>query len=147
MTIRKQILVYVANQLQQVPDATVYRSRQEALSREEGTGIVVQPDEEEPENRAGGGPQGLVLRNFTFVIVVVARAQGAPAAACADDVADPVIESVQGFITADTTLGGLCATVIEGPTKWDFEEADGTAVSAEMSLTARYETRRSSLSA
>lgn len=147
MTLRKQILMYVAQVLTQVPNATVFRSREEALARQEGTGIFVRPEEEPVENRAGGGPRGLALRNFVILITVIARAPGAPEADTADDVADPVMEAAHAFLMADTTLGGLCATVIEDSTKWEFEEGDGTAVAAEMRYMVRYQTSINSLSA
>lgn len=148
MTVRNQVILYLEQKLAAVPNATVFPSREEALSRDEGTGIVVREDEEEPENRAGGGPQGLVLRNFTALISVLARAPGVPAPAgpTAGAVADPVIEAAHAIVMADTTLGGLCSTIIEGPTKWDYEEADGTAVAVDMRFTVRYQTRANSLS-
>jgi len=147
VTIRKQILQTIAALFQAVPDATVFRSREEALARSEGIGIFVRPEEEAPENRAGGGPNGLTLRNFTAVITVIARAKGAPQAPPADDVADPVMEKIHALLTADVTLGGMVATILEHSTKWDFEVADGTALAAEMRYIVRYMTAANTLSA
>jgi hypothetical protein len=146
MTIRKDILTYLGQLLDQVPNATVYRSRQEALARDEGTGIFLQPEEEPVERRAGDGPSGLVLRNLTIIISVIARAAGAPESCTADDVADPVMGAVHALVMADTTLGNRCATVLEEGSKWDFEQADGTAVVAEMRYVIRYMTKANTLS-
>lgn len=146
MTIRKGILIYIAQLLEGVSDATVYRSREEALARDEGSGIIVKPEEEPVENRAMGGPGGLALRNFTVVITVITRAAGAAEGPTADDVADPIQEAAHALLMADTTLGGLCSTLIEHSTKWDFEQADGTALACEMRYIVRYMTKASTLS-
>lgn len=147
MTVRKQILLAISTLLQGVPNATVFRSREDALARSEGPGIFVRPEEEAPENRAGGGPTGLTLRNFTAVITVIVRAQGAAQAPAADDVADPIMEKAHALLMVDTTLGGLTATILEHSTKWDFEVADGTALAAEMRYIVRYMTAANTLSA
>lgn len=144
MTAYKSILAYVAQLLAAVPDATVFRSRAAALDKTEGTGIVVMPKESESENRAGGGPMGLVVRNFTFKVVVITRAQP-PEGLTADDIADPVMEAIHAALFLDTTLGNRIATLIGGITEWDFEVADGTAMAAEMHFMARYQTKASTL--
>lgn len=147
MTVRKSILLYIAKLLAGVPNATVYRSREEALARDEGIGIVVKPEEEESENRAMGGPTGLVMRNFTAVITIIARASGVASSQTPDDIADPIQEAAHALLMADTTLGGRCSTLIEHSTKWDFEQADGTALAAEMRYVVRYMTNAKTLSA
>ena len=146
MTVRKSILVAVANLLNGVPNAIVYRSREEALSREEGTGIIVKPEDEPVENRAGGGPGGLTLRNLMIVVTVLTRGAGAPSGYTPDDIADPVMQSAHALLMADTTLGGLCSVLIEHSTKCDFEVADGSALAAELRYIVRYQTHSNDLS-
>lgn len=147
MTRRESILTAVAARLQAVPGAAVYRSRKERFNKDEGIGIVVTWDEDQPENRAGGGPMGLTVWNFGFMAIVIARAdESTDATRAADQVADPIVESIHALLFADTTLGGLAATLIAGPAKAIFADSDGTSVEVEMRFTARYQTNANSLS-
>jgi hypothetical protein len=136
-TVRKSILTQFAT-LWAVPNATVYRSRETAIARVEGSAVVIRPQTEQVEKRAASGM--LVLRDFTVAVSVIVR--GDPP----DDVADPIIQAGNKATLIDPTLGGLCAQVIEHSTEWKFEEADLTALEVVILYMVRYQTSAADLS-
>lgn len=135
MTIRKQILTQLAVVCATCADG-VYRSREAAIGRTEGTALVIRPGEETGTNIANG----LRQREFAVDLEVIVRGL------VPDDIADPVVDALHDAIMADPTLGGLAAKVIEDATVWDFEEADLTAGSVKVRYIVRYLTPTSSLS-
>lgn len=139
-TQREAILDYITTLIGTIEDATAYRSREAAFDRSEGVGILVKPEDEQTELRSMFGGS-TVLRSLTVVVTILARG------AIPDQIADPIIAGVHAAITADRTLGGRCALVIEHSTKWDFEVADQTAVAAELRFIVRYQTSASDLTA
>jgi hypothetical protein len=139
MTARESILEYLVALLAGVQDVTVFRSREAALDKSEGIAILVKPEEEPVEMRSRSGT-GLVFRNLTVVITVIARG------VVPDQLADPAVQSVHSLIMADQTLQGRCALLMEQSTKWDFEVGDGTAVAVEMRYTVRYQTSAKDIS-
>lgn len=138
MTADENILAYVLKLLQGVPDATAYRSREQAVDRSEGNVIVLKPEEAPAELRASAG--GLVLINLTFAVTIIARGD------VPDQIADPIRQALHAAIMADRTLGNRAALTMLLSTKWDFEVADGTAVAVEMRYVVRYQTNANDLS-
>jgi len=114
---------------------TSWRSREAALARAEGPAIITHPEEESAELLANG----MVRRDFGVVVTVIARGQ------IPDKVADGVVERMHNTLTADQTLGGLCARIVEESTKWDFENADMSACIVEVRYRFRYITPATSL--
>jgi hypothetical protein len=139
MTISESILAYIAAQLLGVSDATVFRSRQAALARVEGTGIIVHPETETVVLRSEAAD--VVLRELTVLITVLARGD------VPDQVADPIEDSIHSIIMSDRTLGGRTLRIYEESRKWTLEEADQIAVAVEMRYRMKYATPASSLSA
>jgi hypothetical protein len=137
-SVRENILKALETNLASVQNATVYRSRQTALARSEGSAILLEPENEQVEKRASN-PGGLVLRNFLVDLSVLAR--GDPA----DGIADPIITAAHVSIMADPTLGNLCSQIIEHSTEWKFEEADLTAVEVLIRYQIRYATTTNDL--
>lgn len=137
-TVYNQVLVKIAAicELNAGADG-VYRSRESALARSEGTAVVVRPAEAEGQNIANG----LRQRDFGVDVEILTRGQ------IPEDDADPIMLAAHAAIMADPTLGGLVAKVIEGPTKWDFELADMNACSVMIRYTVRFLTPTNSLSA
>ncbi len=115
----------------------VYRSREAALARSEGTSIVVRPAEETPEFKA----DTFAMRDFIVEVEVIARGQ------IPDEVADPIVVAAHSAVMRDPTLGGLAARTIEDGTKWDFELADGNAVAVLVRYKVRYATPANTLAA
>ena len=139
MTAREAILEYIAGLLSGVPNATVFRSREAAVAREEGIAILLKPEEEPVELRTRA-QAGLVVRNLTVVITVIARG------VVSDQVADPIVQAIHALVMQSETLSGRCSLIMEQSTKWDFEVADLTAVAVEMRYTVRYQTTAKDLS-
>jgi hypothetical protein len=115
----------------------VYRSREAALARAEGPAIVIRPDNEAVEFKAGV----LAMRDLTVTMEVIARGQ------VPDQIADPIVAAMHAKVMADPTLGGRVARTIEDGTKWEFEEADMNAVSVQVRYKLRYLTAANSLAA
>jgi hypothetical protein len=138
MTARESILSYVYTLLAAVTGATAYRTREAPADRSEGVVILLKPEEEPIELRTANG--SMVLRNLTIVITVISRGD------VPDQLADPVIQAIHASIMLDRTLGGRCALLMEHSTKWDFEVADATAMTAELRYVARYQTKASDMS-
>ena len=114
----------------------VFRSRVEALSRNELIAIVVKPGAEEVQHLA----RGLVQRGFDIHLEVHAR--GTPA----DQVADPVLAEAHAVLLADQTLGGKVARLIEKSlAEPEFADGDDTAVQITATYTATYMTTASDI--
>jgi hypothetical protein len=116
-------------------DAAVYRSRSDAIQRSEGHAIIVRPLEESIEKKSAD----FTMRDLTVELEVMTRGQ------VPDQDADPIVAAIHAAVTADLTLGGLVAQVIEDGTSWDFETADMDAVSVQMRYRVRYATPANSL--
>lgn len=137
-SVREQILLALATKLATVPNVTVFRSRENAVAREEGIAVLLQPENEQVEKRASN-PGGFVVKNLLLDISVIAR--GDPA----DQVADPALVAAHALVMADPTLGNLCAQIIEHSTEWKFDQADLTAVEVLVRYQIRYATTTNSL--
>jgi hypothetical protein len=118
MSKRETILQALVALLAGIPGCTgVYRSREDAMSRDESPAIVVRPENERPAENA----LGLIDATLTVAVEVYARGD-AP-----DSVADPVVEQAFARIMGSPTLGGLAVDTTEGPTDFDADGADVTA--------------------
>jgi hypothetical protein len=137
-SVREQILQVLAIKLATVPNVSVFRSRENAVAREEGIAILLQPENEQVEKRASN-PGGLVLKNLLLDMSIIAR--GDPA----DEIADAAVVAAHAQIMADPTLGNLCSQIIEHSTEWKFQEADLTAVEVLVRYQIRYATTTNDL--
>lgn len=144
MTARENIIAYVVSILSvtnAVP-AIVFRSREAAVNRDEGSALIVQPVNEPVETRTRG--MDLTVRELTIKLTVLARSSKT---LTADQAADLVIEPAHKILMQDITLGARAAGVFEHSTEWTFETADQTAVAMEVLYSVKYQTRASDLSA
>ena len=139
MSRREDILAALQSRLNGVGAATAYRSREAAVARAEGVVILLRPEAEDVESL--GVLPSVSSRSLVVVVTVIARGD------IPDHIADPIITAAHAALMADTTLGGLTAQVCEESTKWDFEQADQTAVAVEIRYRIRYHTAAASLSA
>lgn len=97
-----------------VPDASVYRSRVEPMTRGRVPAIVIEPVNDSPDL---GVIPTLTWTLITRVTVIV-RGD------IPDQIADPIIESVHSKIMADTSLGGLVMYIEPGATSFEMIEGD-----------------------
>ncbi|WP_136419968.1 DUF3168 domain-containing protein [Herbaspirillum sp. ST 5-3] len=138
MSIREQILQSIVTRLAGTSGVgdRIFRSRVQALSRQESPALVVTPASEENNTLPGGVSD----RYLTVRIDVVARSE------TPDQEADPVLASAHAKIMADTRLGGLSVNIEEVGTEWDLEDADSGAALIAVQYRIQYRTRMKDLS-
>jgi hypothetical protein len=133
-TKREQILAAVATKLAPTVGAAgrVYRSRQEAFSRNESPAVVIEPG---PDN-AATEPASTCKIDWSFTLVIAVYARGT----IADQVADPVVKSVHSLLMADRSLGGLVMDVWPIGRDPQLERAELAAVWEVLTYLVRYRT-------
>jgi hypothetical protein len=139
MTKRETILQAIVTLLAGIPGSTgVYRSREEAMTREESPAVIVRPDGEEvAENTIG-----FIDARLTVVVEVYARG------AAPDSVADPVVEVAFARMMAPATPAALhpdVVDIIEEGTSFDAEGADLDAGITSMRFVVWHRRNRTSL--
>ena len=109
--------------------AQVFRSRAEALAREETPAIVVKPGSEGVEQIGRG------MQRINLEIKLEIHARGNPA----DAVADPIMATSYAVLCADQTLGGrILRLEYKGVEEPDFEDGDDTACRIVVNYNAIY---------
>jgi hypothetical protein len=138
-TKREQILAAVATKLAPTVGATgrIYRSRQEAFSRNESPAVVIEPG---PES-AAAEPVSTCKIDWTFTLVVAVYTRGT----IPDQAADPVVKSVHSLLMADRGLNGLVMDLWPMGRDPQFEKADLAAVWEVLTYRIRYRTGVSDL--
>ena len=133
---REQILAKIASVLSGNQQIGVYRSRVEALSRDDLPAIVIRPDTETIDNTS----LGIAVRLLEIELMVHARGE------IPDQAADSIVAWMHATLMADQTLGGLCGRVIERETKYEFVDADYPAVQISVKYEIKYHTKANDLS-
>lgn len=136
-SLREQILGAIATRVHNGAGITVHRSREAPVTRAEGIVAIVHPIE---ETVAKTSPS-TVVRDLNVGVIFLARGP------VPDTALDPVIASALVAVMADQTLGGLANQIIEDSTRWNFQEADSTALAAEINFKVRYLTPPGSIAA
>ncbi len=133
-TKQEQILAAVATKLAPTTGVSgrVYRSRQEAFSRNESPAVVIEPG---PDN-AAPEPASTCKIDWTFTLVVAVYARGT----IPDQVADSVVKSVHSLLMADRSIGGLTMDLWPLGRDPQFEKGDLAAVWVVLSYRVRYRT-------
>lgn len=137
MTKRESILQYIVTALGAVSSITgVYRSREDALAREEAPALVVLPQREDPRALV----HAYVEKDLTVSVSVYTRG------AAPDQAADPICQQVYALLLGNPTLGGLAIDVTDEGTTWQLDQADTTACWTELTLKVWYRHPLASLS-
>lgn len=133
-TKREQVLTAVATLLAATAGATgrVYRSRQEAFSRNESPSVVIEPG---PSN-ATAEPVSTCKIDHALTLVIAVYARGA----VPDQVADPVVKSIHSLLMADRSLGGLVMDIWPMSRAPEFERAESAAVWEVLTYRVQYRT-------
>lgn len=133
-TKREQILAAVDTLLAATAGATgrVYRSRQEAVSRNESPAVVFQPG----PSKAAAEPVSTCKIDWYFILVIAVYARGA----IPDQVADPVVKSVHSLLMADRSLGGLVMDIWPMDRDPEFAAAESAAVWEVLTYRVQYRT-------
>lgn len=113
---REQILAAIATTLASAAgvDGRSYRSRMEALSRDEAPALVVEPGQDAAQ------VVNLCKLNWTLDVLISVYARGEEP----DKLADPTIVSVHSLLMADRTIGGLAYDLVPTSVSFDLERAD-----------------------
>jgi len=101
----------------------IYRSRAQALSRNEAPAIIVSPGNDDPFNapRTTGASMGRLDQRLAVLIEVYVRGE------IPDQLADPIGVQVHERMMADRTMGGLANDVQPDGWRPGYEQADMTA--------------------
>ena len=94
----------------------IYRSRQEAFSRQEAPAIVIAPA---PDN-ATIEPVSTCRLDWTLNVQIAVYARGN----VPDQAADPVVQSMHSLLMADRTLGGLVMDIYPASVDPQFDAGD-----------------------
>lgn len=136
-TKRESIIQYIVTALGAVSSVTgVYRSREDALAREEAPALVVRPLREDPR------PVVYAFTEKDLEVSIAIYTRGA----APDQAADPLCQQVYALLLGNPTLGGLALDVSDAGTSWEPEEADSTACWTELTLKVWYRHPLASLS-
>jgi hypothetical protein len=138
---QEQILAAVATTLAATAGATgrVYRSRQEAFSRDESPAVVIEPG----ADNAAAEPISTCKIDWTFTLIVAVYARGT----IPDQVADPVVRSVHQLLMADRSIGGRAMDVWPLSREPQFDKGDLASVWVVLSYQVRYRTSVTDLGA
>ena len=113
----------------------VYRSRAEALRREESPAIVIEWLTDLPTE-----PNTSQMDwNLTVRVVIITRGD------IPDQLADPVAISVYSLLMADRTLGGKTLDLLPGEQRMDIIEGDKTVGVLQGLWVAKYRTSQNAL--
>lgn len=131
-SIRDQILDYIVDQLNTVTGVDAVRSRFVPVRREEGTRVIVTPEDETAEEMISQG----IRRVLTIKTSIIARG------AIPDQVADAVAVKVFGKLKSTDTIarmGGLAdEPIVEQSRAFLFEDADDGAVDYQILWSVAY---------
>jgi len=113
-TVREQILARIKTNLDNITDATVYRSRVEPLSRGEAPAIIVEPISDQPSEVFSSKLQW----SLRVRVTVIVRAN------VPDDVSDAYTQQVHNRIMSDPTCNGSALDIDPDRVDFSLYEAD-----------------------
>jgi hypothetical protein len=133
-TKREQILAAVDTLLAATTGATgrVYRSRQEAFSRNESPSVVIEPG----PSTASPEPVSTCKIDWSFILVITVYARGA----IPDQAADPVVKSIHSLLMSDRSLGGLVMDIWPGNRDSEFAAAETASLREMLTYRVQYRT-------
>lgn len=138
-TKRESILAAIAAALAGTTGVStrIYRSRVEAIPRDESPAILIEPLQDVPSDLSmSGTPLQWIL---TIRITVVARGD------IPDQAADPTVLSLHSKMMADVTLGGLAQDIQPGNVLFSLEGADSAAGTTACEYNIAYRTQYANL--
>lgn len=138
VSIREQIIAAVAETLANTEgvDGRVWRSRREALSRNEASAIVIEPASEPRQIYA------IHKLDASLELAVAVFARGP----IPDQIADPIAADAHIRIMADRSVSGLAIDVIPGQVDWQRDGTDPLSLWMVSMYRIRYRTAINDLS-
>jgi hypothetical protein len=144
-SIREQILNRIATAT--LPGITgvssrIYRSRSQALSRNEAPAIIISPGNDDPRGAQNtiGASLGKLDNVLAVLIEVYVRGD------IPDQLADPIGVQIHQRMMADRTMGGLAKDVQPDGWRPQYEQADLTAGWFGFQFLVKYRTRDDDIS-
>ena len=116
-------------------NARVYRSRQQALNRDEAPALVIEPGRDTPT------VVSTCKLDWSLDVLVVIYARGV----VPDQDADSVAVSVHNELMSDRTLGGLAVDLVPSGVDFRLDDADMSTLWMINTYTVRYRTSITSL--
>lgn len=129
-SVRETILQAIATALTGATPAgaQVFRSRTEAMARDELPAIVVMP-EGETDQLLGSG-----VNESTLAVDIAIHTRGE----VPDQLADPVAVAIHGVLLASPAIAALVHQVRKNGSRWERDEADQAAGILTMTYAVRY---------
>jgi len=139
-TKRENILAAIATTLAGVASVSgrVYRSRQEAFSRQESPSIIIEP----VSDTSSSAPVSTRSIDWTLSVAITVYARGL----VPDQAADPVVEALHAALMADRSIGGLAMDLWPVACEPQFDKADLATVWVVNTYQVRYRTPITTLS-
>lgn len=114
----------------------IYRSRQEAFTRDELPSILIEPVQDT------GNQIVVPLYDWELLLRISVMASGS----IPDQSADSVVQSMHSLLMVDDTLGGLAMEIFPAGVNFLFGEADMNRVTVSCDYRIRYRTSQTDLS-
>lgn len=118
-------------------DGRAYRSRIEALSRDEAPALVVEPGQDNAQ------VVNLCKLSWSLDVLISVYSRGAEP----DSLADPTIVSIHTILMADRTVGGLAYDLVPVSVQFDLERADTASCWTQLVYRVSYRTAVDDLTA
>ena len=140
-TKREDILAAIATSLAGVSGVSgrVYRSRQEAFSRQESPSIIIEP----MSDRSSPSTVSVARIDWTLAVAITVFARGL----VPDQVADPVVQAIHAALMVDRSIGGLAMDLWPLAFEPRLDKGDLQTVWAVCSYQVRYRTAVTTLAA
>lgn len=119
-----------------VADASVYRSRAQALTRADSPAVVLEPVSDQCDNPT---LQRLIWTHI-FQVIVVVRSD------TPDQTADPILKDIHGKIMQSATLDALAVLLLPLSVTWTIDDADKSLCMAVMQFRIDYQTSLTDIS-
>lgn len=131
-TKREDILAEIYATISLIPGITCWRSRAEALIRDECPAVVVAPGRDSPTV-----PRvSTCYIDWSMVVQVAVNTRGS----IPDQLADPILSAIHASLMIDQSLGGLVIEIMPGNLSWQLDKADLTSCWAVQDWMVRYRT-------
>jgi hypothetical protein len=103
--------------------ARVWRSRAEALSRNEAPAIVIEPAIESTRDPEATGATSFGILDWQLTVRFGVITRGA----IPDQLADPILVEIHQLLMASSAIAALTLLIYPTATRWEAADGDGTA--------------------
>lgn len=136
---REQIIAAVTSTLAGTANVgtRIYRSRVDAFARAEAPALVIQPGQDRAQTYS------TCKLDWTLDLIIAVYTRGT----IPDQLADPIVVSLNSKLMADRTLGGRAMDIVPTLVDPQFDKADQTALWTVCTYQVRYRTDVENLAA